>query len=89
MSWDKKYYNACKKHMAHLVSHHPWCYEGGFDEWLTTWVQFVKKIADDGDYEAAQASKDAIIEYAEKILKRPIPKETMLIFKTPDRGQRL
>lgn len=81
MAWDKKYYKACKKLMDHMVSHHPWCYEGGFDKWLQGWIQFTKEYADAGDYEAAQACKDAIIEFAEKVLKKKIPKETMLVFK--------
>ena len=82
MSWDKKYYKACKKHMDYMVSHRPWCCDCSFDEWLKTWIQFVKDHADKGDYEAAQATKDAIVDYAAKVLGKTLSRDTMLIFDT-------
>lgn len=80
MAWNKKYYKECKQHMDWMVSHHPWCYDGDLGTWLKGWNKFTKKFADEGDYEAAQACKDAIIEFAEKMLGEPIPKETLLVF---------
>lgn len=81
-SWDKKYYNACKKHMDYIVSHRPWCCDCSLNEWLKTWVAFVKEFADKGDYEAAQASKDAIIDFVAKITGKPVSRESLLIFKS-------
>lgn len=79
--WDKKYYNACKKHMDYVVSHRPWCCNSSLDEWLKGWVSFVKEFADKGDYEAAQASKDAIIDFCAKMTDKPISRESLLIFR--------
>jgi len=42
----------------------------------------VKDHADKGDYEAAQATKDAIVDYAAKVLGKTLSRDTMLIFDT-------
>ena len=88
MSWDKKYYKACKKHMDHIVSHRPWCCDSPLDEWLKTWVSFVKEHVDKGDYEAAQATKDAIIDFTAKITGKPISRESLLIFDVTEKSRR-
>jgi hypothetical protein len=78
MGWDKKRYKACKRHMDYMVSHHPWCYDADIATWIRTWSNFMDACAQGGDYEGAQATKDAIFD----LFKRhghPIPKEAMLI----------
>jgi len=79
-SWDKKYYKACKKHMDWVVSSQPCVYEGDVVSWVKAMNNLVKEFADDEDYEAAQAGKDAILEFVSKMIKEPIHKEALLVF---------
>lgn len=80
MAWNKKYYNACKKHMEWQVSHRPCVYEGDIVKWLKGCNRVVKDFADAGDYEAAQASKDAILEFISKVTEEPISNGAILVF---------
>ncbi len=72
--------------MDWVVSHYPCVYEGDIIDWLKGMNRLVKQFADDGDYEAAQAGKDAILEYCSKVIKEPIPKEALLIFEQKTKG---
>lgn len=63
MSFDKRHYKTIKKFMLDRLTHRPWCYEGSPVDWAVGLFPLIQQSIDDEDYEAAQATKDAIIEF--------------------------
>lgn len=70
MSWDKEYYREIKKFMDYEVSHkHFLCTIDCPIEYVKTFLPLISMSIEKEDYEAAQATKDAIMQFLNKFLK--------------------
>lgn len=50
--------------MLDRLNSRPWCYQKNCPvDWAKGFIPLIKESADDEDYEAAKATKDAIIEF--------------------------
>ena len=59
-----QHYKDIKAHMKWVLEHPPWCYTGKCPvQWAKAFIPTMADCASREDYEAAQATKDAIIEF--------------------------
>lgn len=84
MPWDKKYYNAIRKFVKYGLEHRPFQLGDRVTcpvEWAITFFPLITMSVQNEDWEAAQATKDAITSFLRKFGAK-IPRSATL--KIPD-----
>ena len=85
MSWDKKHYKTIKKWMIERLNSVPFQYKTNcpFD-WAATFLPLIVDCSYREDYEAAQATSDAIREFLNGFLKEEDRISETTLLKLPD-----
>lgn len=77
MGFNKKHYREVKKLMLWRLNNVPWCCSiKNPIEWAETFMPLIINCIDQEDYEGAQGTKDAIIEFLNQFI--PIPEDVLL-----------
>lgn len=77
-TFDRKHYKEIKDFMLQILNNRPWCCDVKCPvEWAMTFFPLIPECVQREDYEGAQATKDAIIEFLNGF-GAEIPKDAML-----------
>jgi hypothetical protein len=84
MAFNRKHYSEIRKFITDRLNSVPWCYKLGKEserspiDWAITFLPLISDCVAREDYEAAKATRDAIIEFANKFTEDKIKADVLL-----------